>query len=180
MPVLLSSSARRSMQAVQVVLFVVVAALSLTLIGYLLRPRWVRRRGLTRDPPAPVPVSSVPEPVRVSGPPGLVCPACRREYALGLKYCSHDARALIPAGDPGVRSMAPGMICPSCKRSFEANKKFCPYDAEELIPVPLAVAGARAASMPRILGKICPHCAQRYESEATFCGRDGSELVSVN
>src|SRR3954470_2409403 len=169
------------MQAVQVVLFVVVAALALTLIAYLLRPRLTRKPQPARETPAAAPEQPRPA-AAAAAPPGLVCPACRREYALGLKYCPHDARALVPAGDPAVHSMAPGVTCRTCKRSFEANKKFCPYDAEELVPAALAMAGAGrpAAMLPRVLGKICPHCAQRYESDATFCGRDGSELVSVN
>jgi predicted amidophosphoribosyltransferase len=180
------------MQAVQVVLFVVVAALALTLIGYLVRPRLGRRRevaGVSGVPAAlpaaaaPASAPAMPDQARAAavGGPGLVCPACRREYAVGLKYCPHDARALVPAGDLAILRSASSMTCPGCKRSFEANKKFCPYDAEELVPVGLAMAGAHvAAGIPRVLGKICPHCAQRYESEATFCGRDGSELVSVN
>jgi predicted amidophosphoribosyltransferase len=175
------------MQALHIVLFVVVAAFGLTLLGVLLWSRVLRQ--------ARPPVSERLEPARDVAEPreaaaeaprtpassGLVCPACKRAFALGLKYCPHDARALVPAGDPAVRSMAPGVTCPTCKRSFDSNKKFCPYDAEELVPVALASASARAAgALPRVLGKICPHCAQRYESEATFCGRDGSELVSVN
>jgi hypothetical protein len=179
--------------AAQIVLFGVVAALSLALLGYLLRSRVLKRAGGAGRPEraareaAGVPGAASREPARAPAPAGVVCPACRREYALGLKYCPHDARALVPAGDPAVRSMAPGVTCPTCKRSFDANKKFCPYDAEELVPVALAGAAAAAVAAAhasgahtRVLGKICPHCAQRYESEATFCGRDGSELVSVN
>src|SRR5215831_6522856 len=105
------------MQAVQVVLFIVVAALALTLIGFLVRPRLGRRRELgSIRAPGQIPAPAVPEaapaasaesvrapgaapPPAVAGAgagvPGLVCPACRREYALGLKYCPHDARALV-------------------------------------------------------------------------------------
>jgi predicted amidophosphoribosyltransferase len=170
------------MQTVQVVLFVVVAALAMTLLGHILLPRLSRRRAEARHPaPPPVP----PPEARAATPSApLICPACRREYQSGLKYCPHDARALVVAAEAGARSSGSssgGMTCPVCKRSFEGNKKFCPYDAEELVPVALAMRGARPpAALPRILGKICPHCAQRYESDATFCGRDGSELVSVN
>jgi len=167
------------MQTVQIVLFVVVAALAVTLLGHTLRSQLSRRRA---PAPAKETPAAPPEPPRPVVTAGVICPACRREYPLGLKYCPHDARALVPAGDSGVRAPAGGgVICPACKRSFDASKKFCPYDAEELMPLALASGGAGALALPRmILGKICPHCAQRYESDATFCGRDGSELVSVN
>jgi hypothetical protein len=176
------------MPAVQLVLFVVVATLALSLVTYLVftRLRAGRRLDPSSDPAAISGRSGAASnsAARVPPPPRLICPACRREYPDGLKYCPADARALVPAGDPAVRSHVGGLTCPLCKRSFEGNKKFCPYDAEELIATALATArmarGAGPAMLPHAMGKICPHCAQRYESEATFCGRDGSELVSVN
>jgi len=177
------------MQALHIVLFVAVAAFALTLLGVLVWSRVLRharpvsseRAEPAREAAEPREASAAEGP-RAGASAGLVCPACRRAFALGLKYCPHDARALVPAGDPAVRTMAPGVTCPTCKRSFDSNKKFCPYDAEELVPLALAggPGGRAAGALPRVLGKICPHCAQRYESEATFCGRDGSELVSVN
>src|SRR5262245_2479205 len=176
------------MQVLHIVLFVAVAAFALTLLGVLVRSRVLRLQARPVPPERPEAAregepreAGAADPPRAPASAGLLCPACRRAFPLGLKYCPHDARALVPAGDPAVRSMAPGVTCPTCRRSFDSNKKFCPYDAEELVPIALTTPDARAmAVMPRVLGKICPHCAQRDESEATFCGRDGSELVSVN
>jgi predicted amidophosphoribosyltransferase len=166
------------MQAVEVVLFIVVAALALSLVAYLVIPRL--RTGV-RPPVARAP-EPAPRPVAANE---MICPTCGREYPSGLKFCPADARPLVPSanaqGGAGV-----GLVCPVCKRSFDGGKRFCPYDAEELAPVTSPMAARRnprAAGPPglaHVLGKICPHCSQRYESEATFCGRDGAELVSIN
>ena len=115
----------------------------------------------------------------------LVCPACHREYPAGLQFCAHDARELVPAGDPILRAPGAGMTCPACKRSFDGNRRFCSFDGEELVPLTLALGATPASQAAHIAfvgapGKICPNCGRRYESEATFCGRDGAELVSVN
>jgi predicted amidophosphoribosyltransferase len=116
----------------------------------------------------------------------MVCPACHRDFAPGLRFCPHDARELVLASDPGARAAGAGATCPTCKRSYDAGKKFCPFDGEELVPLPLALGATSAAGDADHvggwgkLGKICPNCSRRYESEATFCGRDGEELVSVN
>jgi predicted amidophosphoribosyltransferase len=166
------------------------------LIGYLLWLSRARRvaRAASRRPRAVA--------TSAAGAPGLVCPACQREYDAGLQFCPHDARELVPAGDPAARAAVPGMTCPGCRRSFDGMKRFCPFDGDELVPLTLAV-GSRAPSPMSggvsvgggvgvggsigvdianigLLGKICPHCSRRYESDATFCGRDGSALVSVN
>jgi len=166
------------MQAVEVVLFIVVAALALSLVAYLVIPRL--RTGVR------VPAPRAPEPApRAVASTEMICPTCGREYPAGLKFCPADARPLVPSanaqGGAGV-----GLACPVCKRSFDGGKRFCPYDAEELAPVTAPMAARRtprAAGPPglaHVLGKICPHCSKRYESEATFCGRDGAELVSIN
>ena len=194
------------MQPIEIALFGAVIALAAGLIGYILWPfTRARRATATKRFSA----ASRPLAVAEAPAPSLVCPACQREYEAGLQFCPHDARELVPAGDPGVRATAPGMTCPSCRRSFDAMKKFCPFDGDELVPLTLAVgsstsstpvgassaagvasvaggaavaglaAGAGAASVA-MMGKICPHCSRRYESDATFCGRDGAALVSVN
>jgi hypothetical protein len=173
------------MQAVQVVLFIVVAALALPLIAYLVIPRLrAGRRQLPSRAGEALP--------RAAPSRGLVCPTCGREYAAGIKYCPSDARALVAAVDqPALRPAAAaapprasgGLVCPACKRSFDGNKRFCPYDAEELVqttPPPGRRSRVAPPGLAHVLGKICPHCAKRYESDATFCGRDGSELVSIN
>ena len=115
----------------------------------------------------------------------MVCPACHRDYAPGLRFCPHDARDLVLASELATRATGGGVTCPTCKRSYDGGKKFCAFDGEELVPLTLALgggdpAGAALAGALGALGKICPNCSRRYESEATFCGRDGEELVSVN
>jgi predicted amidophosphoribosyltransferase len=180
------------MQAVQMVLLIVVAASALPLVAFAVVPRLRARRRSSRppsrdgQPPAVEPAPATAARVAPPPPLGLICPACRREYPSGLKYCPKDARALVAnvsSSSPLPRRAPSGLTCPVCRRSFEGNKKFCPYDAEELVPSSLAAArkvGMGPPGLAHVLGKICPHCAKRYDSDATFCGRDGSELVSVN
>jgi len=194
------------MQPVEIALFGAVIALAAGLIGYLLWP-FTRAR---RTAASPRVASARPSAGAEAPAPSLVCPACQREYESGLQFCPHDARELVPAGDPVARGTAPGMTCPSCRRSFDGMKRFCPFDGDDLVPLTVAVGGeapspafgagavgnmggvtsvasmaggaSPAASNTRagLMGKICPHCSRRYESDATFCGRDGSALVSVN
>jgi hypothetical protein len=157
------------MQLVEIALFAAVAVLALTLIGYAVRP-YLRAR---RRPPAPDAVADPPRAPQELGsrPQAMVCPACHRDYAPGLRFCPHDARDLVLASDP------------ACKRSYDAGKRFCALDGEELVPLPLALGVGDPASAVVFaggMGKICPNCSRRYESEATFCGRDGEELVPVN
>jgi hypothetical protein len=120
-----------------------------------------------------------------AGPPpkprtqGMVCPACRREYEFGVRFCPHDSKQLVPAEGDKQRP-ASGGICPTCKRAFDPGVKFCPHDAEELIPMAFWEATHGKARPSGIIGKICPHCNAKYDLEATFCGKDGSELVAVN
>jgi hypothetical protein len=190
------------MQPIEVVLFGAVIALAAGLIGYILWPFTRARRKR----------AGVPQATGRAGPsgPGLVCPACQREYDAGLQFCPHDARELMPVTDPAARAAVPGMTCPACRRSFDGLKRFCPFDGDELVPLTLAVGAASrpvgamggAGTMGAIgmgnmgnignvgnvgnigniglMGKICPNCSRRYASDATFCGRDGSALVSVN
>ena len=182
------------MQPIEIALFGAVVALAAGLIGYILWPFARARRRARRASPQADRVGP-----RSAPAPGLVCPACQREYDAGLQFCPHDARELMPVTDPAARAAVPGTTCPSCRRSFDAMKRFCPFDGDELVPLTLAVgaAGGAAGAMRRhggdgrhgasrigigveLMGKICPHCSRRYESDATFCGRDGSALVSVN
>ncbi len=167
------------MQAVEVVLFIVVAALALSLVAYLVIPR-------LRPGARPVaPRVPEPSPRVVTAAAEMICPTCGREYPAGLKFCPADARPLVPSAN-AQGAAAVGLACPVCKRSFDGGKKFCPYDAEELAPITVPAVARRTQraggppGLAHVLGKICPHCSKRYESEATFCGRDGSELVSIN
>jgi len=169
------------MQLVEIALFAAVAVLALTLIGYAVRP-YLRAK---RRPPANEPMATAPLPSRelAPRPQAMVCPACHRDYAPGLRFCPHDARDLVPSSDPAARAAGAGSTCPTCKRAYDAGKKFCSFDGEELVPLPLAMgagSSAGAVAFAGGLGKICPNCSRRYESEATFCGRDGEELVPVN
>ena len=142
------------MQLVEIALFVVVAALALALIGYAVRPylRAGRRppRGEAARPRARARSSSAPR------PQAMVCPACHREYAPGMKFCPHDARDLVPASDPAARAAGAGVACPTCRRSYDGGKRFCAFDGEELVPLPLALGGgdpARAAAVRRRAGQ---------------------------
>jgi hypothetical protein len=168
------------MQLVEIALFVAVAALALALIGYAVRPSLrARRRSRAADA---LPASPRAQMEAGPRPQAMVCPACHRDYAPGLRFCPHDARDLVLASDPAARASAAGVTCPTCKRSYDGGKKFCSFDGEELVPLPLALGGdpAGVAAFAGVLGKICPNCSRRYESDATFCGRDGEELVPVN
>jgi hypothetical protein len=172
------------MQLVEIALFAAVAALALTLIGYAVLPylRARRRPGVAAPGVATAELSPAPREL-APRPQAMVCPACHRDYAPGLRFCPHDARDLVPASDPAARAAGSGSTCPTCKRSYDAAKKFCAFDGEELVPLPLAMGAGdpvAAVAFAGGLGKICPNCSRRYESEATFCGRDGEELVPVN
>ena len=169
------------MQPVEIALFVVVAILAVALIAYAVRPHLRDRRAGQPIERAPAPPRADLDPTSARGP-GLICPACHRDYPPGLRFCPHDARDLVPATDAAARAAGAGATCPTCKRSFDAGKRFCAFDGEELVPLPVAlgVTETAAVAFGGGLGKICPNCSRRYESDATFCGRDGEELVSVN
>ncbi|MEA2698252.1 MAG: Double zinc ribbon [Myxococcales bacterium] len=190
------------MQAIQFVLFLVVAALALVVFVVVVRRRWPgTRAGQAARPsekgvrqakkPVATPARAVPvAPVAatVATEFGQLCPACGKQFPAGLRYCPHDARALVPAGGAAVAESAAGTQCPRCARLYGADKRFCPFDAEELVAIAQASASASISAQHRIpvhrtsrgSGKICPHCAQHYEADATLCGRDGAALVSVN
>jgi hypothetical protein len=113
----------------------------------------------------------------------VACPACRREYPAGVRFCAYDSRRLVPIGEIVERSRAAGSVCPRCRRSYDAGIKFCPHDAEELIPAPLweATHGKRVDASPTgVMAKICPQCASRFDLASTFCTRDGAELMTIN
>jgi hypothetical protein len=168
------------MPLVEIALFAVVAALALALIGYAVRPYLrARRQAAAEDVP------EIPRPQLEPSPrpQPLVCPACHRDFAPGLRFCPHDARDLVAASDPAARAAGAGATCPTCRRSYDAGKKFCAFDGEELVPLAVAIGSAADPStgaFAGVMGKICPNCSRRYENEATFCGRDGEELVPVN
>jgi hypothetical protein len=111
------------------------------------------------------------------------CPACRREYPPGLRFCPHDARRLVPSAEMAERSRIAGSVCPRCRRAYEPGIRYCPHDAEELIAAPLweATRGRKQDPTPTgVLAKICPRCAGRYDLATTFCGKDGAELMTIN
>jgi hypothetical protein len=113
----------------------------------------------------------------------MACPACRREFPAGQRFCSSDARRLVPAAELVERSRIAGSVCPRCRRSFDAGVRLCPHDSEELIPAPVweATRGKRQDLAPTgVLAKICPQCAMRYDLAQAFCGRDGAELMTIN
>jgi hypothetical protein len=130
------------MQPIEIALFGAVVALAAGLIGYLLWPfararrAATNKRGTGASRPRPM-VAAADAPA-----PGLVCPACQREYDAGLQFCPHDARELLPAGDAAARGAAPGVTCPNCRRAFDAMKRFCPFDGDELVPLTLALGSA--------------------------------------
>ncbi len=170
------------MQLVEIALFAAVAALALALIGYAVRPYLQAKR----QPPARAKRFPIPRARQMElgpRPQAMVCPACHRDYAPGLRFCPHDARDLVLASDPAARRAGAGVTCPTCKRSYDARQEVLRLRRRGAGAV---AAGARwrrsggAAVFAGVLGKICPNCSRRYESEATFCGRDGEELVPVN
>jgi hypothetical protein len=108
-----------------------------------------------------------------------ICPACRREFEGGLRYCPHDAKTLVPRGDD-VAKQTSGGLCPRCRRAYDPGQKVCPYDAEELIPIAFWEATHGRAAPAGVIAKICPTCGSKYDLEATFCGQDGGELVPMN
>jgi hypothetical protein len=181
------------MQAVQLILFVVVAGLASVLVLFVVRPRW--KAGKTAEAvPRPRPGQSkdgvsartpaTPPPIPAAAAPSQMCPACGRQYPPGMRYCPSDARALVSV-TPGVAVAVPAgsTQCPRCARLYESHKRYCPFDAEELVAAPNPVGDERRIPVHRVArgsAKICPHCAEHYEDDATMCGRDGAELVSVN
>ncbi len=175
------------MQPLELLLFGIVSALALALIGTLMRP-YVQRRRRAEQQSAVGRTGAAGEPERSSlrltpaapTPTHRVCPTCHREFNAGERFCPFDARDLVTSADSGSR-LAPGLTCVRCGRSYDVSRRFCAFDGEELaspaaghkLPLP-AMAHAGAG------GRICPTCSQRYEPNATFCARDGAELVSVN
>lgn len=123
---------------------------------------------------------AAPEPVGISGRVG--CPTCRREFEAGARFCTYDARRLVPVAEVAARSRVAGTVCPRCRRAFEAGLRACAYDSEELMAMPLweATHGRRDGSPTGCLAKICPQCAVRYDLAMSFCGRDGAELSTIN
>jgi DNA-directed RNA polymerase subunit M/transcription elongation factor TFIIS len=113
----------------------------------------------------------------------MACPACRREFEAGVKFCPQDARRLVPSAEIVERARSSGSVCPRCKRAYDAGVRFCAHDAEELIPASLweATHGKKVHATPTgIVAKMCPQCQNRYDLSMTFCSRDGAELVTIN
>lgn len=144
---------------------------------------WVlsRRPRVSDRPAAPLPEGAA---ASMSGTPAAkaVCPGCQREYPARMRYCSHDARALVAAHDLDAQS-GTGVVCRRCERSFDGATRFCPFDGGELSPPTAAARTGRARRTTGGAGsggKICPNCADRYPAEDAFCGRDGEPLVALN
>jgi DNA-directed RNA polymerase subunit M/transcription elongation factor TFIIS len=113
----------------------------------------------------------------------MACPACRREFDAGVKFCPQDARRLVPSAELAERARSSGSVCPRCKRAYDAGVRFCAHDAEELVPAALweTTQGKKTQAAPTgIVAKICPQCQNRYDLAMTFCSRDGAELVTIN
>jgi hypothetical protein len=76
---------------------------------------------------------------------GLVCMACRRAYAPGLRSCPHDGNELVPfpvynATRPRrARTTEPAgviaRICPVCGSKYDLNARFCGHDAGQLVVI---------------------------------------------
>jgi hypothetical protein len=118
-----------------------------------------------------------------TAPSKVGCPACRREFPPGVRFCPYDARRLVPAAELPERSRVAGSVCPRCRRAYEPGIKYCPHDAEELMAAPLweATRGRKQDAAPTgVLAKICPRCTGRYDLATTFCGKDGAELMTIN
>jgi RNA polymerase subunit RPABC4/transcription elongation factor Spt4 len=142
---------------------------------FLLLRRPPRERGPSDEPPL-----------------SMRCPACRRAFPRGTRFCPDDAQRLIttrPLPREAMGEVPSGGRCPRCLRIYEAGTRFCPADAEALVPRGAASADAVGAHHHEahehhglLAGdsKICPVCAAKYGLEASFCGRDGSELMTVN
>src|SRR5437879_2982916 len=110
------------MQAIQFVLFLVVAALSVTVFVVVVRRRWPAARAgqaarpsekgvrpARRPPASPAPAISVaPIGAAAAAESGQLCPACGKQFPAGLRYCPHDGRALVPAGGAAVAGSAVG------------------------------------------------------------------------
>jgi hypothetical protein len=114
---------------------------------------------------------------RPESPEVLVCPACRREYEDGARFCVADGSTLV--SQSVAQSTLQGGICPRCNRGVDAGTRHCPHDGEEVLPYAVYQT-TRGTDPPHEGHRICPSCAAKYEGAATFCGRDGAELVLLN
>src|ERR1700733_7238684 len=126
------------MQAIKFVLFLVVAALASSVVVVVIRRRWAAARPAAgqgaKKPPAGTPAKTA------APATGQICPACGQQYPSGLRYCPHDARALVPVGGAAIGGSTLGTQCPRCARLYEADKRFCPFDAEELVSASTAAS----------------------------------------
>jgi hypothetical protein len=116
--------------------------------------------------------------------PGMVCPACQREYSPGSAFCPNDANRLVPLNiSPNPLSSPPGpsgSICPTCKRGYDPGVKVCPHDKDDLVPYAQYASRQPDAAPLAPRGKICPTCGNRFEGPVEFCGKDGTALVLLN
>ncbi|MCG8420160.1 MAG: hypothetical protein MJE77_19695 [Proteobacteria bacterium] len=70
----------------------------------------------------------------------MACPACRREFDVGLQFCPYDATRLVPAAqmlDHLRERRQSGRVCPNCHRAFENSVSYCPHDGSDLVPLAL-------------------------------------------
>jgi len=86
----------------------------------------------TEDPLEP----EVPEPpaAPVASGDNLICPACRRGYPAGSRFCPNDSEALITYAEYRTRTNPPaeGPTCPTCGTRYPAGTTFCGKDGTPL------------------------------------------------
>ncbi len=116
--------------------------------------------------------------LEVAGDDLLACPTCLRRYAGEMRYCPHDARALVAAATLGGRRRGDGGACPLCRRGYQPGVRFCAHDGAELVR-----AEAREVDPVEptgVIARACLQCRRRFDLAASFCAEDGSELVVIH
>jgi hypothetical protein len=76
----------------------------------------------------------------------VICPACRREFDSGVRYCPYDSRKLMPIAelrgplwarhrpDPAPTGVM-AKICPQCTGRYDLSTSFCVKDGTELMTI---------------------------------------------
>jgi hypothetical protein len=71
----------------------------------------------------------------------MICPTCRRGYAPGSVYCTHDSETLVPyatfaKGQSGAsEETAQERVCPQCGGRYGPGQTFCGKDGTRLVLV---------------------------------------------
>lgn len=124
------------MHAEEVVLFVIVTALSFALVATIVAPL-IRKR---RPPDAARPEAA---PGGLSAIEGPRCPSCRRGLLPGFNFCPFDGtplaaerpRAARPAREAVTPAAVPRKVCPRCARGYQQDTAVCASDGAPLVPV---------------------------------------------